>query len=56
MRTFAYPFCKYGEDAVRAARDTGFKAAVTCHGRGGWEPFEMKRVMITGKDGPPASR
>lgn len=54
VRTFAYPFCKYGDDAVRAARDAGFEAAVTCQWRGSWEPFEMKRVMITGKDGPPS--
>ena len=52
VRTFAYPFCKYGDDAVRAARDAGFEAAVTCQWRGSWDPFEMKRVMITGKDGP----
>ena len=54
VRTFAYPFCKYGNDAMRAARDAGFDAAVTCHWRGSWDPFEMKRVMITGKDGPPS--
>ena len=52
VRTFAYPFCKYGEAAVRAARGAGFEAAVTCQWRGSWAPFEMKRVMITGKDGP----
>lgn len=52
VRTFAYPFCMYGEAAVRAARAAGFEAAVTCQWRGSWEPFEMKRVMITGKDGP----
>jgi peptidoglycan/xylan/chitin deacetylase (PgdA/CDA1 family) len=54
VSTFAYPFCKYGDDAVRAARDAGFDAAVTCQWRGSWDPFEMKRVMITGKDGPPS--
>jgi peptidoglycan/xylan/chitin deacetylase (PgdA/CDA1 family) len=54
VSTFAYPFCKYGDDAVRAARDAGFDAAVTCQWRGSWEPYEMKRVMITGKDGPPS--
>ena len=52
VRTFAYPFCKYGEAAMRAARAAGFEAAVTCQWRGSWAPFEMKRVMITGKDGP----
>jgi peptidoglycan/xylan/chitin deacetylase (PgdA/CDA1 family) len=54
VRTFAYPFCKYNDDAVRAARDAGFEAAVTCQWRGSWDPFQMKRVMITGKDGPPS--
>jgi peptidoglycan/xylan/chitin deacetylase (PgdA/CDA1 family) len=52
VRTFAYPFCKYDHDAVRAARDAGFEAAVTCQWRGSWERHTMKRVMITGKDGP----
>ena len=37
---------------VAAARDAGFEAAVTCQWRGSWDPFSMKRVMITGKDGP----
>lgn len=54
VRTFAYPFCKYRDEAVRAARDAGFEAAVTCQWRGSWDRFEMKRVMITGKDGPPS--
>jgi peptidoglycan/xylan/chitin deacetylase (PgdA/CDA1 family) len=54
VSTFAYPFCKYGPDAARAAHDAGFDAAVTCQWRGSWKPYEMKRVMITGKDGPPS--
>jgi peptidoglycan/xylan/chitin deacetylase (PgdA/CDA1 family) len=54
VRTFAYPFCQYGDDAIRAARDAGFEAAVTCQWRGSWDPFQMKRVMITGKDGAPS--
>ena len=52
--TFAYPFCRYGPDAVAAARDAGFVAAVTCEGRGGWDPYELRRAMITGKDGMPS--
>ncbi|MGI8623131.1 MAG: polysaccharide deacetylase family protein, partial [Solirubrobacteraceae bacterium] len=52
VRTFAYPFCTYGEAAMRAARDAGFETAVTCQGRGSWTPYELKRTMITGKDGP----
>ena len=51
VRTFAYPFCRYGDPAVAAAREAGFAAAVTCHGRGDWSAFTMKRTMITGKDG-----
>lgn len=54
VRTFAYPFCKYGAEALTAAREAGFEAAVTCHGRGSWAPLEMKRSMITGKDGLPS--
>jgi peptidoglycan/xylan/chitin deacetylase (PgdA/CDA1 family) len=52
IRTFAYPFCKYGEAAVEAVRAAGFAAAVTCQGRGDWSRFTLKRALITGKDGP----
>jgi peptidoglycan/xylan/chitin deacetylase (PgdA/CDA1 family) len=51
VRTFAYPFCTYGADALAAAAEVGFEAAVTCHGRGAWSRYEMKRSMVTGKDG-----
>ena len=54
VRTFAYPFCKYGDGALAAVAEAGFDAAVTCHGRGGWTRYETKRTMITGKDGPPS--
>lgn len=54
VETFAYPFCRYGAEAVAAAREAGFTAAVTCEGRGGWDPFEMKRAMLTGRDGRPS--
>lgn len=54
VTTFAYPFCRYGDAARAAASDAGFTAAVTCSGRGSWHRFEMKRVLITGKDGPPS--
>ena len=50
VQTFAYPFCRYGPAARAAATQAGFIAAVTCHGRGSWDPLEMKRAMITGKD------
>lgn len=54
VQTFAYPFCRYGDAAVAAARDAGFTAAVTCEGRGGWNRFELRRAMITGRDGWPS--
>jgi peptidoglycan/xylan/chitin deacetylase (PgdA/CDA1 family) len=50
-RTFAYPFCHYGPQAVAAAADAGFEAAVTCRARGGWDRLTLKRTMITGRDG-----
>jgi peptidoglycan/xylan/chitin deacetylase (PgdA/CDA1 family) len=52
IRTFAYPFCHYGPAAVAAAKEAGFFAAVTCHGRGGWNRYELPRSMISRKDGP----
>lgn len=54
VETFAYPFCRYGPEAAAAARDAGFTAAVTCAGRGSWDPHEMKRALIHGKDGIPS--
>ena len=54
VKTFAYPFCRYGQEAVAAAADAGFLAAVTCEGRGGWSRYELKRAMLTGKDGWPS--
>ena len=49
--TFAYPYCRYGETAVVAARAAGFAAAVTGEGRGSWSQFELKRAMVSGRDG-----
>jgi peptidoglycan/xylan/chitin deacetylase (PgdA/CDA1 family) len=54
VRTFAYPFCNYGEAAVAAVRRAGLLAAVTCEGHGDWTPHTMKRALITGKDGMPS--
>jgi peptidoglycan/xylan/chitin deacetylase (PgdA/CDA1 family) len=51
VRTFAYPFCHYGPAAVAAAKEAGFFAAVTCQGRGSWNPYELQRAMISRKDG-----
>jgi peptidoglycan/xylan/chitin deacetylase (PgdA/CDA1 family) len=52
--TFAYPYCRYGSVAVAAVREAGFTAAVAGEGRGSWAPFELKRAMVTGKDGLPS--
>jgi peptidoglycan/xylan/chitin deacetylase (PgdA/CDA1 family) len=53
VQTFAYPFCRYGPAAIAAVRSAGFTAAVTCQGRGSWDRYELKRSLITGKDGLP---
>ena len=53
VRTFAYPFCRYGPAALAAVRTSGFTAAVTCQGRGSWDRYELKRSLITGKDNLP---
>jgi peptidoglycan/xylan/chitin deacetylase (PgdA/CDA1 family) len=50
IRTFAYPFCRYGANAVAAVRAAGFDAAVTCEHYGSWERFELRRTLVTGKD------
>jgi peptidoglycan/xylan/chitin deacetylase (PgdA/CDA1 family) len=54
VRTFAYPSCRYGTNALEAARAAGFSAAVTCQGHGSWDPYALKRSLITGKDALPA--
>jgi peptidoglycan/xylan/chitin deacetylase (PgdA/CDA1 family) len=51
VRTFAYPFCFYGPAAVAAVRAAGFDAAVTCQGLGSWNRYELKRSLVSGKDG-----
>jgi peptidoglycan/xylan/chitin deacetylase (PgdA/CDA1 family) len=50
VRTFAYPYCRYGSAALAAAEAAGFTAAVTCQGLGSWNRYELKRSLITGKD------
>jgi peptidoglycan/xylan/chitin deacetylase (PgdA/CDA1 family) len=49
VRTFAYPFGRYGPAAVSAARDAGMLAAVTT-GSGSWGRYEMTRAMIGAAD------
>jgi peptidoglycan/xylan/chitin deacetylase (PgdA/CDA1 family) len=45
VKTFAYPFGRYGPAAVAAARDSGLLAAVTT-GSGKWDRYELTRAMI----------
>jgi peptidoglycan/xylan/chitin deacetylase (PgdA/CDA1 family) len=52
VQTFAYPFGKYGPEALAAAKDAGLLAAVTT-GSGSWEPYEMTRAMIGAIDPMP---
>lgn len=54
VRSFAYPFCRYGDAALAAVAEAGFANAVTCLGNGSWAPLEVRRAMITGVDGTPA--
>ena len=49
IRTFAYPFGRYGPAAIAAARDAGFRAAVTT-GSGSWSRFELTRAMMSAGD------
>jgi peptidoglycan/xylan/chitin deacetylase (PgdA/CDA1 family) len=51
VRTLAYPSCHYGTAAVEAARAAGFTAAVTCQGLGSWKRYELRRSLVSGKDG-----
>ncbi len=52
VRTFAYPFGSYNQTAVRAAREVGFVAAVTC-GSGKWDRYELTRAMVSAGDPSP---
>jgi len=49
VQTFAYPFGRYGPEAIAAARDSGLIAAVTT-GSGSWAPYEITRAMIGAAD------
>lgn len=52
IETFAYPFGRYGPEAVAAVRDCGLRAAVTT-GSGTWRRFELTRAMISNGDPDP---
>ncbi len=49
VETFAYPFGRYGPQAIAATRDSGMIAAVTT-GSGTWAPYELTRAMIGAAD------
>lgn len=54
VRTFAYPFCSYSEPARASVRRAGLLAAVTCEGRGGFDPYALRRAVVTGRDRMPS--
>ncbi len=60
VRSFAYPFGLYRPEQVRFVRDAGYDSAVTV--REGidnpydWNPHELARVKISGRDGMLAFR
>jgi peptidoglycan/xylan/chitin deacetylase (PgdA/CDA1 family) len=49
VETFAYPFGRYGPEAIAAVRDCGLRAAVTTGGRR-WDPFKLPRAMVGAAD------
>lgn len=49
--SFAYPFCRYSPACPEAAARAGYVCAVTCEGRGGWHPYELRREGIASWDG-----
>ena len=51
VTSLAYPFCHYSTACPRAAQRAGYTCAVTCEGRGGWLPFELRREAIAAWDG-----
>lgn len=49
--SFAYPNCQYSEACPEAAQRAGYTSAVTCGGRGGLTPYELRRESPSPKDG-----
>jgi peptidoglycan/xylan/chitin deacetylase (PgdA/CDA1 family) len=49
--SFAYPECHYSPACPAAAKRAGYTSAVTCDGRGGWDPFELRRESPSPGDG-----
>lgn len=54
VETFAYPFGRYGPEAIAATRDSGMVAAVTT-GSGSWAPYELTRAMMGAADPLPVT-
>lgn len=51
VTTFAYPFCTYSAACPAAAEQAGYRAAVTCGGRGGSALYELSRESVGPLDG-----
>jgi peptidoglycan/xylan/chitin deacetylase (PgdA/CDA1 family) len=51
IRSFAYPDCHYSAACPAAAERALYTSAVTCDGRGRWEPFELRRESPAPGDG-----
>ena len=51
VSSFAYPFCRYSPACPAAAERAGYTCAVTCEGRGGWLPYELRREGVAAWDG-----
>jgi len=50
VSSFAYPFCRYSPACPEAAERAGYVCAVTCEGRGGWRPYELRREAVAAWD------
>lgn len=50
VSSFAYPFCRYSRACPEAAERAGYLCAVTCEGRGGWRPYELRREAVAAWD------
>lgn len=46
VTTAAYPFGRFTEESLRAAREAGFEVALAVEEGRGWEPLAMSRVNI----------
>jgi peptidoglycan/xylan/chitin deacetylase (PgdA/CDA1 family) len=46
VTTAAYPYGRFSEDSVRAARESGFQLALAMEEGRGWEPLAMSRAGI----------